>query len=372
MLKIGKPYLECKNGKARLCADLQFPNKECTAWFEAEEEYAKYMTVERGDAFVLAFLTAAMKAGEDIVSEAPVTQKLLTGINERLIPTLSTHMKRYHRMQIQAEGTDDAEASEKAVGLGWTGGVDCFYSFKKSMEGEQEPKVTHLVVANIGTFEEEDNEAALRIFTERAWEMAKAHGIRAMWIHSNIQDIVEENYLSVGAFRMAAAISAFQKLFSIFLHSAGAPNDLFVWDETATCLYESFLFECLSTEQLAFCTYGAEVSRREKIAALRNYPPAWTRLHPCIHVDKQNCGVCGKCMRTFTNLYALGDLEKFAAVIDTKQFEKNIGNAVQYILTHTEHFDNWELLQLLDEKGMITPRQKRLVRVLQAAKNGRR
>lgn len=37
-------------------------------------------------------------------------------------------------------------------------------------------------------------------------------------------------------------------------------------------------------------------------------------------------------------------------------------------MTHTEHFDNWELMQLLDEKGMITPRQKRLVRVLQAAK----
>ena len=94
MLKIGRPYVEYVGNKVRLCAKLTFPDLEQIAWFETEEEYVKYFTTDRADAFVVAFLTSAMKAGEDIVSEAPVTKRLLYQLNRQLIPALEAHTKR--------------------------------------------------------------------------------------------------------------------------------------------------------------------------------------------------------------------------------------------------------------------------------------
>lgn len=368
MLKIGKPYVEHRNHKVRLCAKLEFPSMERIAWFEVDEEYEAYLTTDRADAFVVAFLTAAMRAGEDIVSEAPVTKRLLYQLNQQLIPTLADNTKRYYKMQIQAEATEEILPCEDAVGLGWTGGVDCFYSFKRYAE-TKDPcmKVTHLVVLNVGTFEDEDTEEELSIFLRRAENMAAEQGLKAMGIHSNIQLIVQENYLSVGAFRIPSAILAFQKLFGVFLHSSSYEYWRFALREENSAFYELFVFDCLETDHTKFYSSMGDASRIQKITALTDYPPAWTRLHPCLHAQDRNCGVCGKCDSVFTTLYALGKLDNFSRVVDTELVRKNLDRFVNDIVVHSGGVYKGELFQFLDKKGLITPQQKRLSRVIKAA-----
>lgn len=368
MLKIGKPYVEYSNGKARLCAKLEFPDRERTAWFEVEEEYGTYFTTDRADAFVVAFLTAAMKAGEDIVSEAPVTKRLLYQLNRQLIPVMAENTRRYHFMQIQAEATETLLPCENAVGLGWTGGVDCFYSFKTYAEtDEPSVKVTHLVVLNIGTFEEDDTEKTLSLFMRRAENMAEEYGLKAMGINSNVQMIVKENYLSVGAFRIPSAILAFQKLFGIFLHSSSYEYWRFALREENSGFYEMMVFDCLETDHTRFYSSLGDTSRIEKITALADYQPAWTRLHPCLYEQDKNCGLCGKCDSVFTTLYALGKLDNFSKVVDTELVRKNIDRFTNDIAAHSDGVYKGELFRFLDKKGMITPRQKRLSRIIKAA-----
>lgn len=369
MLRIGRPFIRHRGDKVRLCAKLEFPDAERLAWFETDKEYEKYLTADRADAFVAAFLTPAMKAGEDIVSEAPVTKRLLYQLNRQLIPTLSQRMKRYHVMQIRAEGTEEILSCEDAVGLGWTGGVDCFYSFKRYAEADEPAmKVTHLVVLNIGTFEEGDLEEDLSVFLRRAHDMAKEQGIQAMGINSNIHCIVQENYLSVGAFRIASAILALQKLFGVFLHSSSYEYWRFALREENCAFYELFVLDCLETDQTRFYSSMGDASRIEKISALTEYPPAWTRLHPCLHPQDKNCGRCGKCERVFTTLYALGELERFAETTDTGQIRESLEEFKEDIALHANGIYNGELLKLLDERGMLTLRQKRLSRVAKAAR----
>jgi len=368
MLKIGKPYVEHRNNKVRLCAKLQFPNMEQVAWFEVEEEYEKYLTTDRADAFVVAFLTSAMRAGEDIVSEAPVTKRLLYQLNRQLIPTLTKNTKRYHKMRVQADVTEEILPCENAVGLGWTGGVDCFYSYKRYAETKDLfMKVTHLVVLNIGTFENEDMEEVLSIFVRRAKNMAEEQGIKAMGINSNIHLIVQEKYLSVGAFRIPSAILAFQKLFGVFLHSSSYEYWRFALREENSGFYELFVFDCLETDHTRFYSSMGDASRIEKITALTDYPPAWTRLHPCLYAQDKNCGVCGKCDSVFTTLYALDKLDNFSRVVDTELVRDNLDRFIDDIAIHSGGVYKGELFKFLNKRGMITPRQKRLSRVMKAA-----
>lgn len=368
MLKIGKPYIEYTDQKVRLCAKLELPDRERIAWFEVDQEYEPYLVTDRADAFVTAFLTAAMRAGEDIVSEAPVTKRLLYQLNQQLIPALTARTKRYHRMQICAEVTAAELPCEHAVGLGWTGGVDCFYSFKRYAQiAEESCRITHLVVVNIGTFEGERQEYALSVFQERAEKMAQEYGIKALGINSNIHRIVDENYLSVGAFRIPSAILALQKLFGIFLHSSSYEYWRFAIKEENSAFYELFVFDCLETDHTRFYSSMGDASRIEKIEALADYPPAWTRLHPCIYPADQNCGTCGKCDSVFTTLQALGKLDQFSSVVDTSLVREHLDGFITDIAMNVTGTYKGELYKLLKEKGMLTPRQEKLAKVMKAA-----
>lgn len=368
MLKIGAPYIEYRNQKARLCARLEFPDCEHIAWFEVEKEYAPYLVTDRADAFVTAFLTSAMRAGEDIVSEAPVTKRLLYQLNRQLIPTLSGKMKRYHKMKIVAAPTEEILPCDGAVGVGWTGGVDCFYSFKKYEEMEEpKPKITHLVVLNVGTFETPDTERTLDDFVRRAEHMAGESGIRAMGINSNIHQIVNENYLSVGAFRIPSGILALQKLFAVFLHSSSYEYWRFDWKEENSAFYELFVFDCLETDGTRIYSSLGDQSRIEKITAIADYPPAWTRLHPCIYEKDKNCGICGKCDSVFTTLHTLGKLENFSAVVDTEVVREHLEGFIEDIVLHSGGVYKGELSRLLEKQGMLTPRQKRLAVIMRAS-----
>ena len=368
MLIIDKPYITYVNDKVRLCAKLIFPHTETIAWFEADRQYEPYLVTDRADAFVVAFLTAAMKAGEDIISRAPVSKRLLFQLNSLLIPRLSQNMNRYHRMKIQAEPTDVELPCENAVGLGWTAGVDSFYSFKRYAETrEPSMKITHLVVVSIGTFEAEDQDKTLSLFLNRAEDMAQAQGLQAMGIQSNIHKIVNETYLSVGAFRIPSAILAFQKLFGTFLHSSSYEYWRFALTEENSARYELLVFDCLETETTRFYSSTGDASRIDKITAVADYPPAWTRLHPCLYQEDENCGKCGKCDSVFTTLYALGKLENFAKAVDVDLVKKNLDSYIQDIVLHSTGIYKGELFRFLRDKGMLTPAQLRLARMVQAA-----
>ena len=94
MIQIGRPYIEQAGKNFRLTADVVMDQETKKWWFEVPAEYKQYLCTERSDAFLIGILPLAMRFGEDISLDAPVTEELLFNIETELIPSLVNSSKK--------------------------------------------------------------------------------------------------------------------------------------------------------------------------------------------------------------------------------------------------------------------------------------
>ena len=358
-LKIEKPYLRQASEQTRLCAQITVHGHTREAWFSVANEYAGYLTEDRADPFLVAFLPAAMKLGADIVCEAPLTRRLHYQITTYLIPSMAANMASYHPITVHAPLTDEPLPCERAVGTGWTGGVDSMYTLMTHIAPEEPGrKLTHLLVANVGTLESKHNSELLQFMAEKARRgIAAELGLSVIAVDSNIQLLLQENYLAVAVFRLPAAVLALQKLFGVFLHSGAYEFSRFSFVEENSAYYELLPLSCFETGCTVFYSTGSQVTRIQKLKELSDYPPALRYLQPCIQARRENCGVCGKCVRTKGALYALGTLDRFREVFDVEDFFRNLDDRIGNILAHKESQHYGEVLRVMQQRGMEISRE---------------
>jgi len=368
MIHIGKPYITQAQGQADLCARICIDGRMETARFSVEEEYSAYLTYERADAFVVGFLTTAMRMGEDIVCDAPLTRRLKYQLEQYLIPAMAANMEIYQPIAIRAPIADQALPCAGAVGTGWTGGVDCMYTLMEH-SGDADHRLSHLLVANNGALESDDNTALLKYMVERARAgIGKDYGLSVIGVDSNLQLLQDEPYLAVSGFRLPAVVLAVQKLFGVFLNSATYEFSRFAFVPENSAYYELLLLQCLETDCTVFYSAGGGTSRIHKLKALADFAPARKYLHPCIYARGDNCGKCAKCVRTQAALYALGRLEDFREVFDPDEFEKNKDDIFAQILLKRNSQHYGEVLHEMNRKGIeISEQARRRARIMSAA-----
>ncbi len=357
MLRIGTVSRHQKEDRAYLYAAVTINGKEDLAWFSVEKEYDAYLTDDRADAFLVGFLTTAMRLGEDIECISPISKRLHYQLTTYLIPSMAANMEIYHPITIHAPLTEVALPCQKAVGTGWTGGVDCMYTLMTHIKAEEPScKLTHLLIANVGTLESEDNQTLLRLMAEKAKnDIAAEMGLQVISVDSNLHLLQDENYLAVAGFRLPAAVLALQKLFGVFLHSGAYEFSRFSFVQENSAYYELLLLSCYETDTTRFYSTGSQISRIQKLKELSSYPPAQKYLHPCIYAHTENCGKCGKCIRTEAALYALGTLDRFGSAFDLNAFYQNSNDYLFDILlnSHKQHYG--EVLDQLKQTGYQFP-----------------
>ena len=368
-IRLSLPRLERSEFGVRLCCDVTDGGKTETAWFEVTEEYAPYLTDDRLDAFVTAWLPRAMRERADLVCEGPVSRRLLYQINHYLTPVLARNVGMYHAVSVIAKPAADGLPCEGAVATGWTGGVDSMFTLRNALDPEEPGKrLTHLLIANNGALESDHNEALLRHLVKRAENgIARETGLKVAGVSSNLDALLPEPYLAVAGFRLPAAVLVLQKLVSVFYHSSAYEYEKFSFVGENSAYYEMFLLPNLSTENTVFYSAGGATPRIEKLRILSGYPPALKYLHPCIYTAGENCCRCGKCIRTETALYALGTLDRFGGVFDLDAFEKNRDWYVANVIAKKNSQHYGEAWALLKRKGLITKRAEELARILCAA-----
>ena len=370
-LILSAPYIIASENSSKLCCDITCSDRSFTAWFEVTSEYSRYLTADRLDAFAVVFLPLAMRENADMICKAPVSPELIYQINHYLTPVLGKNIKEYNAITLNAKPAGERIQSEGAAGTGWTGGVDSMYTLKTRLKAsEPHMRLTHLVIANIGTLESSDNEGLLDIMVKRAEAGICADtGLKCVGINSNLDTVLPENYLAVAGYRLPAAVLALQGLFSVFYHSGAYEFDTFTFAGENSAYYEMFLLPCLSTDATVFYSSGSSISRIEKLKELSDYPYAEQYLHPCIYAKTgKNCGKCGKCIRTIAALYTLGTLDRFDKVFDTSDFYNNKDHYLANVISnrHRQHYK--ESYDMMTEKGLITVKSMQLSKMQNAAK----
>ena len=358
MIHFQSPDIRQEAGRTVLSAAVTLEGQTQEAWFSVETEYGPYLTDDRLDAFVVGFLTTAMRLGEDIVCEAPITKRLYYQLTTYLIPSMAANMEIYHPIAIHAPLTDALIPCEKAVGTGWTGGVDCMYTLMTHLQAEEASRrLTHLLVANVGTLESDHNSELLYHMAEKTRKgIASELGLQVVSVDSNLQILQTENYLAVAGFRLPAAVLALQKLFGVFLNSAAYEFSKFSFVQENSAYYELLPLSCFETDNLVFYSTGGQTPRIRKLQELSDFPYAQKYLHPCIYQKAvKNCGKCGKCVRTIGALYALETLDKFGEVFDVDEFYRNKEDYLADIVSHSTSQHYGEVLAMMKQRGMTIP-----------------
>ena len=331
MLLINDIKIEKENGKAKLIANI-FENEEVkNLFFEVEEKYEKYLCYERCDAFVIGVLSYAMRTGQDIKSNIPMTSEIHYKITDILIPSLIKNDKNLYNTKIDVPLKFEPIENASAVGTGLSGGVDSFHCITKHLNSEyKDLNITHLCIFNVGSFSPYGiNYDSNKIKEERynaAQEIAKELNLPIILTNSNYTNLFMFQHSLIYTYSGAFAILCLQKLWGTYFWGSNGYSytsfdlkDNSIKDSTH---YELLSLNCFSTKNLKIYDEGGAYNRVEKTTFIADNKLAQKFLHVCVNSNK-NCGLCHKCIRTILTLDGINKLDDFSNVFDVQYFYKN-------------------------------------------------
>lgn len=102
MLGISNVYVETRQGKSRLCADVRGLSPERTVWFAVDEKQEHLLCRTGGECMVFGMLLLAMQSGQDIQYDGTLSKRFVHGVNEYLIPSLAAARPQYKKIKVRA------------------------------------------------------------------------------------------------------------------------------------------------------------------------------------------------------------------------------------------------------------------------------
>jgi hypothetical protein len=328
---IGQPEVVEDGNDTIIQTNIEYAGKKERLWYSVHKKYSRYLTPERLDGFVVGLLPLAMELREDITAKGLMSEKLYYNLMNYYMPIYHLAIPAFTAIKIfPGELTNNRIISQEAVGTGFSGGVDSFYTISRHLLDNDIPskyKVSHLVFSNVGGHQPVgENEKSQDLFESR-YEILKSFphdiGLDYIKINSNLSDIVKMDFYKSFQPSYLSSPLLLQKLFGKYYIASGVSyKDFHVCNVTDIAYTDSMAVHLLSTESLDIISSGGEVSRIEKTRAITSSGIAKHRLNVCQtpHDDGKNCSTCVKCTRTLMTLELLGCTDQYSDVFDLKRW----------------------------------------------------
>lgn len=370
MIRIGNPYCtRTDTGRSRLNADLMVdgPNQQnTTLWMEVDTAYEKYLCNERADAFVVGLLNYAMEYGHDIVSEAPVTERLYSQLIKVFLPAYcrinspSANRISPRLVKVTCPTAPEVEHPEDglAIGTGVSCGVDSMHVLATH------PELTHGCVWNFHVFHykssDADRERKWTQLQRQAKTICDAAGIKLLVGDSNFDGRCLPGLMCGYSTTYANLfmIFALQKLWKRFYIASEFDITEFKLDyglRTDCAYYDHMLLPYASIGRMSVLTDDMSHNRLEKVKDIIEYKPAHDLLNVCWNVTEgRNCSHnCLKCQYTMMEIDYWGGLDHFSSVFDVEYFRKHFE---VYLAAYYREVKNQDTLML--ELGEYIARRK--------------
>jgi len=371
-MKIYKPEIIENEENVKIQCYFEYLEGSDYLWYSLDKKYSKYLVTEKLDGFLLGLLILAMKKREDIYLDWPVSEKLYFNLTNYYIKILSTTAEELQPVKIIPSAFDkgDTYTCEKAVGTGFSGGVDSFCTIYERLFKEDIPesfKITHFVFNNVGSHGDFNMDRAQELFNER-YEMLKSFpegiGKDFIKIDSNLSDILKIKFEPTHTPRNLSVILLLQKLFNKFYYaSAYCYTDCCIKFDSGCSASDPITLSLLSTETLDFIPEGSQYTRVEKTEIISDFELAQRYLNVCVN-EGENCSVCFKCMRTILTLEILGKMEQFKKVFNFDKYYWAKCGYITSILKDSQNALGNEILELAKSKNFTLPLKSRLTALL--------
>lgn len=321
VVTLSRPYKSYEGASVRLNCDFTIDGAKQTLWCETSTQWSDYLLDERADAFICAILPFAIRAGKDIVSEAPITEHFYHNLKEILIPQLCAHDHRLYETNITARLDSSPLPSGNAVATAMSCGVDSLYTAKMYLDSEYKSiNLTHLYCGNYLY----GNDGPIY---ERATQVSQKLSLPLVTTRTNVNEIFSLPHLYTHFFKTMFGVLSLRKLFKTYLYSSAEDFSHFTLKNNSispTAQYELLLLNTFSCPDFQVLTGGGRSERLEKTEAICDFDVAKEFLNVCLYPNEdKNCGKCAKCIRTLLMIDMLKRLDDFSEVFDIESYTKN-------------------------------------------------
>ncbi|RKQ33486.1 hypothetical protein [Oceanobacillus halophilus] len=343
MLTIHSPEIVETDEGVKLQSTFEMDGSSDILWYEVENKYRDYLTVERVDAFVVGLFLLAFKKGYDIQVLGSISERLYYTLNMHLLP-LTAEVRGYTPIKIHCDNlVADPLTNAGGVGTGLSCGVDTFTTICSHLAGEcpNDYKISHFTFYNVGSNGTLGGANARSLFKKRVnlvKPCADELGIDLITVDSNISEILHMGFYETHSYRNISATLALQKLFHVYYYSSAYSLKYFELKPGSPGHYDVFNMSMLSTENLSFFSTNPYETRVEKTRVVSQYKPAEKYLNVCI-VDGVNCGGCEKCVRTLFTIEVLGKLKEFSSIFNLDNYYKRRDKYIAKILAYRDSDD---------------------------------
>jgi hypothetical protein len=275
-------------------------------WFDLPRELAAEVG-STGDAWLVSLLPLALTLQERIALVGLPVDSLLLDNMSRLMAIWSAWYPGLSPVPIEAEVIQSGPAKRnRRRAAFFSGGVDSFYTLLRNQAQGLE-LIDDLIFLH-GADIPIHNSAACQTAYRGAQRAASSFGLSVVLIATNLRStrfrLTDWNLLGFGAMMAGAALHLQARYASCLIPSSGYTGR---HPPHASHPEVDPLF---STGHLSFLRDGSGINRIEKTRFIARFPLALENLRVCWESKAgDNCGRCGKCLRTMATLEAIGKLQ---------------------------------------------------------------
>ena len=374
MIKISKPIIEEAEDKVYLKAFIENEKEQVSKylWYATSKENGKYFCDEVADAFVISMVLRAIKTQQDIIVDAPMSEKLYYNLNDSVLYAINkafekrNHKKKnitgseLHKPIIICKKTANYDFKPSGVGTGCSLGVDSFTVLVHHFFNGDIPhsyKISHLTLFNAGAYGSIEEGASKSFYKEleRTKRFAETIGLPLVWVDSNIRSFYPEHSFDWNhTYLNMSIVLSMQKLWKKYLYASSFAVDSLKFNFTINSSYEPFLLPNISTESTELIQASMDMRRSDKVAYIANNEIVRKNLHVCWKElqanskwfkgeipqnDFLNCGHCKKCLRTMLQLDILGLLKQYEGIFDTSEWPRLKIKYIALVLTKRKEND---------------------------------
>lgn len=340
---INKPSISIEDGIAYLRCLIETDGQKAPLWYAVDASYKEYLVDEKGDAFLLALLSYAMRKGEDIEIRCAVSEKLYYNITNSLMSALCAIVPSYKPVTITASAlTCDAfSPASQGVTTGISGGLDSFHTVIRHHIDSDVPanyRLTHLINNNVGAHGTNDSSLFLSR-NERMQTLADELGLPLVKIDSNLAEFTRDDFTKTHSLANTSAVMALQKLFGKYLYSSSRQyKDCFVGEAKDISRADPAIIPLLGTEDLDTILSGSQRSRTQKAQFVSDYPITYKYLDVCTRkgYPTVNCSECQKCTRTLISMDIYGKLDNYSHTFDLAKYRTKKTSLIRKMLRATD------------------------------------
>lgn len=258
------------------------------------------------DAYVMAMMLDAMKAGRKLVVKGCVSGQLLSNLIEFQASWHKCLPNDYKFVDISVDNVRSPRANVPGAICAFSGGLDACFSVWRHSQAKWSYRSQNINLCSIvhGFDIPLEDDAAFANAHKRSASMLDDLNIKLIPIKTNFREISSVMWGHAFAGALAATLSNFKRLAGTCIIGSSEPYDaLFI-----PCGSSPITDHLLSSDEFQIIHDGASHNRTEKAKEVTEWKVGTENLRVCWEGDlkDRNCGYCEKCVRTKINFLAVG------------------------------------------------------------------